>query len=107
MKSVNRHSSFVVRFPILFIGMILFLISCKKSEVLNDEEMTYVKTTISLSKIRGEAQDSVALLHKQDSIYRLYKTSKTDYKTKTVSYADDAERAAIVFRAINDSLNVR
>lgn len=91
----------------ILIGLLSLFIACKKSEVLDDEEMNYVRTTISLSKMRGEAKDSAALGHAQDSIYRLYKISGADYKKKTILYADDPERAAIVFRAITDSIGVR
>ncbi len=87
--------------------LLIFLASCKKNEILDEGEMKYVKTTISLSKVRGEVKDSLSLEKKQDSVYHLYATTKVDYKKQTVGYADNPVRAAIIFRAINDSIGVR
>jgi hypothetical protein len=88
-------------------GILGLLAGCAKSEKLDDNEMQYVKNTIMIAKVRTVAHDSVQLATKLDSIYKKLGLTKESYLKQTTDFAKEPDRAAIVFRAIADSLNVK
>ena len=90
----------------IFIALIL-LLGCAKSENLDDQGMLYIRTTLSITKARIAAHDSVQLVSKLDSVYKKYGISKEAYTKRTMELGNDPQRSGIIFRAIADSLNVK
>ena len=90
----------------LVVLLSLFLV-CAKSEKLDENEMQYVFTTVSLTKARIASHDSVTLLKKLDSVFSIYGTTKESYMRQTTEFVNLPNRAGIIFRAIADSLNVK
>ena len=80
------------------------LISCGQNESLTEEEQRFVHTSVALAEAKVRAADSADLVRIQDSIYRAFSTSKESMKQTTLSFSEKAERAPMVFRAIEDSL---
>jgi thiamine biosynthesis lipoprotein ApbE len=85
----------------------LLLSACARSEKLDDNEMQYVKMTISLTKARIASRDSLQLQTKLDSVYKKFESSKELYKKRSDDLGKDPERAGIIFRAVADSLNIK
>jgi hypothetical protein len=83
------------------------LIGCAKSEKLDEDELRYVKTTIAITNARVASRDSAQFTAKLDSVYKKLGTTKDDYIKETTNFAQQPDRAGIVFRAIADSLNVK
>lgn len=88
------------------IGLAL-LIGCAKSENLDDSELEYVRLSVALGKIKASANDSADHARLRDSVFKAFGTNREDYTKRTESFSDKADRAAIVFRAIGDSLGIR
>jgi hypothetical protein len=80
------------------------LISCGQNESLTEDEQKFVLTSVALAEAKVRAIDSADLVRIQDSIYRAFSTSKESMKHTTLSFSEKAERAPMVFRAIEDSL---
>jgi len=85
----------------------IFFFGCARSEKLDEDEMHYVRMTLSLTKARIESRDSLQLIEKLDSVYKKLGISKDSYKKQTTDFSNDPERAAIIFRAIADSMNLK
>ena len=85
----------------------IFLCCCAKSEKLDEEELHYVTTTIAITQARIASQDSIQFTVKLDSVYKKFGTSKDNYIKETTNFAQQPDRAGIVFRAIADSLNIK
>jgi hypothetical protein len=96
-----------MRFKLFIALAFFFFFGCARSEKLDDDEMHYVQTTLALTKARVESRDSVQLIHKLDSVYKAFGTSKDGYKKQTMGFSNDPERAQIIFRAIGDSMNLK
>lgn len=96
-----------MQFNLLPAFAFLLFIGCARSEKLDDDEMHYIKTTLALTKARVDARDSVQLMTKLDSVYKVFGTSKDGYKKQTMNFSNDPERAQIIFRAIGDSMNLK
>jgi hypothetical protein len=86
---------------------LLALCSCKKNENLSPDELQYVKTTLSLVKTKAVAKDSLGLVRLQDSVYKTSGIARAEYEKRTLSFAANAERGELVFRAIGDSLKIK
>ncbi|MDP4235969.1 MAG: hypothetical protein Q8919_05935 [Bacteroidota bacterium] len=95
-----------MRFKTLVLFSIV-LFGCARSEKLDSDEMNYVQMTLALTRARVAAHDTIRLRSNLDSVFKKYGTSKTDYTNRTMELGKDAGRAAIIFRAIADSLNVK
>jgi hypothetical protein len=93
---VNRGSWFVILF--------VTLISCGKNESLTEDEQKFVHTSVALAEAKVRAIDSVDLVRIQDSIYKWFTTTRTDFTQATLLFSQQSERAPLVFRAIEDSL---
>jgi hypothetical protein len=93
------------RFGLLIIAGLFF--GCAKSEKLDDDEMQYVKVSLSLTKARIASHDSLQLITKLDSVYKKFGTSEAEFKKQTIAFAKEPDRAGIIFRAIADSMNVK
>lgn len=93
---VNRASWLVV----LFVP----LIGCGQNESLTEDEQKFVHTSVALAEAKVRAIDSADLVRIQDSIYKRFTTSKDGFTQTTLSFSKQAERAPMIFRAIEDSL---
>lgn len=84
--------------------MVVAVISCGQNESLTEDEQKFVHTSVALAEAKVRAIDSTDLVRIQDSIYKIFTTSKEGFKQTTLSFSKQAERAPLVFRAIEDSL---
>jgi hypothetical protein len=96
-----------MRYKFGLIFLLGFCIGCEKSEKLDENEMHYVFTTIALTKARIASHDSVQLTTKLDSVYKKFGTNEVTFKKQTTDFAQQPDRAGIIFRAIADSMNVK
>ncbi len=96
-----------MRYKVIQTLAILSLLSCAKSEKLDDDEMKYVQTSMALTKARVDSHDTIELVRKLDSVYKVFGTSKESYKKRTTDFSNDPGRAQIIFKAIADSMNLK
>lgn len=92
----------------IFVLIILCAASCGGKPSLNSTDTEYVHTTVDLLKARANfavGEDSVHITRSLDSIYQQHHTSASQYRTQTISLADDPKHAEAVFAAINDSIS--
>jgi hypothetical protein len=88
-----------------FVVLLLATIGCGQNESLTEDEQKFVHTSVALAEAKVRAIDSTDFVRLQDSIYKVFSTSKETIKQTTLSFSEKAERAPMVFRAIEDSLN--
>jgi hypothetical protein len=96
-------SWFVIR-DSWFVVLLVTLISCGQNESLTEDEQKFVHTSVALAKAKVRAIDSADLVRIQDSIYKRFATTPSDFTQVTLSFSKRTERAPLVFRAIEDSL---
>jgi hypothetical protein len=84
--------------------LLVTTISCGQNESLTEEEQKFVHTSVTLAEAKVRAIDSADLVRIQDSIYKRFTTTRRDFSQTTSSFSKQAERAPLVFRAIEDSL---
>jgi hypothetical protein len=92
----------------IFVLFVLCAASCGGKPSLNSTDTEYVHTTVDLLKARANfavGEDSIHITRSLDSVYRQHHTSASQYRTQTVSLADDPKHAEAVFAAINDSIS--
>lgn len=86
------------------VALAVATISCGQNESLTEEEQKFVHTSVALAEAKVRAIDSAHLVRIQDSIYKRFSTTQNDFTQTTQSFSKQAERAPLVFRAIEDSL---
>ncbi len=94
--------------PLALILIVLFVTACNNKPKLNADDIAYIKTTVDLLKTRANfaaGEDSTLVKLSLDSVYRRHHTSAPEYRTQTVSLANDLQHAEAVFAAINDSIS--
>ena len=96
-----------MRYKFILSLTLLSIFGCAKSEKLDDNEMNYVQITLALTKARVSSYDSVQLITKLDSVYKKFGITKEEYKKRTTDFANDPQRAQIIFKAIGDSMNLK
>jgi len=84
--------------------LLVVLVSCGQNESLTEDEQKFVHTSVALAEAKVRAIDSADLVRIQDSIYKRFTTTKDGFTQTTLSFSEKAERAPMVFRAIEDSL---
>ncbi len=93
----------------LTLVLIAFLATaCNSKPKLNSDDIAYIQTTVDLLKARANfavGEDSAHINFSLDSVYRRHHTSGAEYRTQTVSLADNPKHAKAVFAAISDSIS--
>ena len=87
-----------------FVILLVALISCGQNESLTEDEQKFVHTSVALAEAKVRAIDSTDLVRIQDSIYKKFTTTRNEFTQTTLSFSEKAERAPMIFRAIEDSL---
>ncbi len=88
----------------LIVALFVGFVSCGQNESLTEDEQKFVYTSVALAEAKVRAIDSADLVRIQDSIYKVFLTSKETMRQTTLSFSEKAERAPMIFRAIEDSL---
>ncbi|MBS1902991.1 MAG: hypothetical protein JSS75_04745 [Bacteroidetes bacterium] len=93
-----RSKLFVAALAAMLLG------GCQKDDALTAAEQRYVKLSVALLNARAVGTDSAMVRLKLDSVYRLFKTDSTTFRTESEAFSSKPDRAEKVFRAISDSL---
>ena len=88
----------------LIVALFVGLVSCGQNESLTEDEQKFVYASVALAEAKVRVIDSADLVRIQDSIYKVFLTSKETMRQTTLSFSEKAERAPMIFRAIEDSL---
>ncbi|MDP4289352.1 MAG: hypothetical protein Q8922_15665 [Bacteroidota bacterium] len=91
-------------------AVLLIIFGCKGKPSLSSDDARYVRTTLSLIRLRGSltpTSDTIETKRRLDSLYKDFGTSKDKYLAESKSIGGDAARAGMVYTAIRDSLGVK
>jgi hypothetical protein len=83
---------------------------CKSRKSLSDEELDYVQTSIEILHVKATlpaGTDSNAVRAALAPVYKKHQTSEAQYKKQTRGFAEDPARAAVLIKAIRDSVGMQ
>lgn len=87
-----------------FVALFVVTIGCGQNESLTEDEQKFVHTSVALAEAKVRAIDSADLVRIQDSVYKKFTTTRSEFTQAALSFSMQTKRAPLVFRAIEDSL---